>query len=279
MGKTYTQLLTKYQRIYRKEPGSRVFVLLADLYRQNEELEKALAICHRGVQQHPHFAIGHLTLALILLDMNQLSAAAKSLETAASLSPESLLVHRLLGQVWMQLKNPVKTLNAYKMVLFLDPKNKKAMNAVKKLEPITADQYDHAGFDFKDIDEVGESASKNLSIRSGQKSNFPEADYPDLSSKNKNEIKQFAVRMSMVTALVYRKNMDKARQFLQGINRTYGRKKNFKKYIEQLEEKLPFSISVKSKLNDKDRKIRKLRHFLRKIEQYPKDHSIVNNSI
>ena len=211
--------------------------------------------------------------------MNQLESAAKSLETAASLSPESLLVHRLLGRVWMQLKNPVKTLNAYKTVLFLDPKNKKAINAVKKLELITADQYDHAGFDFKDIDEVGESATKNVSIPAGKKSSVPESDYPDLNPKNKNEIKQFAVRMSMVTALVYRKNMDKARQFLKGIEKTYGRKQNFKKYIEQLEKKLPFSMHRRSGLSNTDKKIRKLRHFLRKIEQHSKDNSIVNNSV
>ena len=277
MRKTYKQLLAKYQSIYRKEPESRVFVLLADLYRQNKDLKTALDLCHKGVQQHPHFASGHLTLALILLDMNRLKAAAKSLEMAASLSPESLLVHRLLGQVWMQLKNPVKTLNAYKMVLFLDPKNKKAINAVKMLEPITADQYDHAGFDFKDIDEVGESAAKNIS--DDKKLSVSASNYPDLNPKNRNEIKQFAVWMSMVTALAYRKNMDKARQFLQGIKKTYGRKQNFKKYIEQLEKKLPFSTRRRAELSDKDKKIRKLRHFLRKIEQHSKDHPIVSNSV
>ncbi len=279
MKKVSTQLLKKYQRIYRKEPGSRVFALLADLYRQNGELEKALALCHKGVKKHPHFAIGHLTLALILLDMNQLNSAVQSLDTAASLSPDSLLVHRLLGQVWMQLKDPIKTLNAYKMVLFLDPKNKKAINVVRKLEPLTADQYDHTGFDFKQIEEVGESAEKNLSIQSSKKPDSFESNYSDLSSKNKNEVKQFALQMAMVTALTYRKNIDKAREFLKGIKRIYGPKKNFKKYIQQLEESLPFPNRAPSKLNDRDRKIRKLRYFLRKIEQYSKDNSSLANNI
>ena len=279
MKKTSARLLKKYQHIYRKEPGSRVFALLADLYRQNGELGEALAICHKGVKKHPHFAIGHLTLALILLDMNKLTSAVQSLETAGSLSPDSLLVHRLLGQVWMQLKDPIKTLNAYKMVLFLDPKNKKAINVVRKLEPLTADQYDHTGFDFKQIEEVGESAEKNLSIQSSKKADSFESNYSDLSSKNKNEVKQFALQMAMVTALTYRKNMDKAREFLKGIKKIYGRKNDFKKYIQQLEEALPFSIRSTSKLNDKYRKIRKLRYFLRKIEQYSKDNSSVVNSI
>ena len=279
MKKVSTQLLKKYQRIYRKEPGSRVFALLADLYRQTGELEKALALCHKGVKKHPHFAIGHLTLALILLDMNQLNSAVQSLDTAASLSPDSLLVHRLLGQVWMQLKDPIKTLNAYKMVLFLDPKNKKAINVVRKLEPLTADQYDHTGFDFKQIEEVGESAEKNLSIQSSKKPDSFESNYSDLSSKNKNEVKQFALQMAMVTALTYRKNIDKAREFLKGIKRIYGPKKNFKKYIQQLEESLPFPNRAPSKLNDRDRKIRKLRYFLRKIEQYSKDNSSLANNI
>ena len=279
MKKASAQLLKKYQRIYRKEPGSRVFALLADLYRQNGELEEASAICHKGVKKHPHFAIGHLTLALILLDMNKLTSAVQSLETAVSLSPDSLLVHRLLGQVWMQLKDPIKTLNAYKMVLFLDPKNKKAINVVRKLEPLTADQYDHTGFDFKQIEEVGESAEKNLSIQSSKKPDSFESNYSNLSSKNKNEVKQFALQMAMVTALTYRKNMDKAREFLKGIKKIYGRKKYFKKYIQQLEETLPFSIRSTSQLSDRDRKIRKLRYFLRKIEQYSKDNSSVVNSI
>ena len=278
MGKISIQLFKKYQRIYRKEPGSRVFALLADLYRQNGELEKALEICQKGVEEHPHFAIGHLTLALILLDMKKLIPAAESLETAASLSPDSLLIHRLLGQVWIHLRDPIKTLNAYKKVLFLNPKNKKAIRVIKKLEAVTADQYDHAGFDFKDIDEVGESAEKNLSIQPGVKKNAYEPDYSDLNGTDQNEIKQFISRMSIIKALIYRKNMNKAKKFLKGLYNLYSHKETFKKNIQQLDKKFSLSVISKSRLSNKDKKIQTLRRILNKVEKHIENSSAVHST-
>ena len=152
--KTNTLLMNRYKKIYKKNPRSKVFALLADLYRKQGDREKALALCKKGVRAHPQFSLGHIALALIFLDMNKLEMAVSCLEKAVDLSPENIFAYKVLGQIWLKLKNPEKTLQAYKMVLFLDPENKKVAHIIKKLESMTAVQYDKTGFAFNTLEEV-----------------------------------------------------------------------------------------------------------------------------
>lgn len=223
--------------IYRKNPKSKVFVFLTDLYRKQGALDKALDLCRRGIKEHPQFASGHIALALLFLDMNKLELAVESLEKAVDLSPENLFAYKMLGQVCLRLKKPEKTLQAYKMVLFLDPKNEKANNIVKKLEPMTAAQYDKTGFAFKHLEEV----AQHISVSSPDiKEEGPPILHPipkEIVSGRKRE--QFEAQMATIEALIYRKEFAKARQFLQEMRNIYAYNKSWKIHIQKVEKKLP----------------------------------------
>ena len=116
MKPTKSFLMKRYIAIYNKNPNSKVFAFLADLYRKQGVLDKALDLCRKGIKAHPEFVSGHIALALIFLDMNKLEMAVESLEKAVDLSPENIFAYKMLGQAWLRLKNPEKTLQAYKMV-------------------------------------------------------------------------------------------------------------------------------------------------------------------
>lgn len=286
-------LIKKYLTIYKKNPKSKVFALLADLYRKQGEVDKAFHLCKTGIKEHPQFALGHIALALILLDMNKLEMAAEALEKAIDFSPENIFAYKLLGQTWLKIKNPKKTLQAYKMVLFLDPGNKSAKNIIKKLEPITATQYDETGFAFKTLEEV----TQYTAIQSSNvKNEEPPILHPIPTVHSQKDMEQFKARSAMIEALIYRKEFTKASQFLQEMKNIYTHHKQFRDHIQILENKIPIinkespnqnAINIGStnytdmgvpqntitqkntgKLWQKQKKIQKLHQLLTRIERF-----------
>jgi len=228
-----SELMKRYLAIYKKDPTSKVFALLANMYRKEGDLDKALALCKAGLKRNPHYALGHVSLALILLDLNKLELAIEALEKATEYSSENIFAYKLLGQTWLKLKNPEKTLEAYKMVLFLDPKNKKAESIVRKLEPITATQYDKNEFSFKSLKEVAKHFSKNIP----EDPNIPTI-HP-ISQISQKEKAQFESRVAIIEALIYRKEFTKAKEFILELKNLYKGQKEWLKQTKSLEKKIP----------------------------------------
>ncbi len=149
-------MLERYQILLEKDPRSQVFAPLAEAYRKMGLIEEAFRICVRGVQYHPNFAGGHLALAKVLLDRQNPQGALKELEKAVELSPDNILAHQMLGEIHLGMKNAKDALRAYKMVLFLAPNNERAQRAVRKLESLTADEFDDDIFAMKPLKDVAD---------------------------------------------------------------------------------------------------------------------------
>src|SRR5262245_40905043 len=135
-------MVERYQILLEKDPRSQVFAPLAEAYRKIGLLEEAFRICVRGVQFHPNFAGGRLALAKVLMDRENPKEALRELEKAIELSPENILAHQLMAELHLAEKNAKAALRSYKMVLFLAPLNERAQRAVRKLESLTADEFD-----------------------------------------------------------------------------------------------------------------------------------------
>jgi hypothetical protein len=56
-----------------------------------------------------------------------------------------------LGDCYLKHKRPKEALRSFKMVLFLSPNNEKAQKAVRKLESLTADEYEDDLFEMKQL--------------------------------------------------------------------------------------------------------------------------------
>lgn len=142
MSNIHPDLVEKYQLILEKDPRSQVFAPLSEAYRKMGLIEEAFRISSRGVQFHPNFAGGHIALAHVLMEKGQFQNARESLEAAISLSPENILAFQKLGECCLRLKDGKAALKAFKMVLLFSPNNKRAAQAVQKLETLTADEFD-----------------------------------------------------------------------------------------------------------------------------------------
>lgn len=134
--------INRYQEIYRREPESKIFAPLAEAYRKAGQLEHAFEIAKKGLKDHPEFASGQVTFARILIDMNESESAIEHLKLATEMSPDNFLAHKLLGETYIQMKQLTKALQVFKMALYLDPMDEFAKKMVKKLESLSAADFD-----------------------------------------------------------------------------------------------------------------------------------------
>jgi tetratricopeptide (TPR) repeat protein len=200
----------RYQIMLEKDPRSQVFAPLAEAYRKMGLLEEAFRICVRGVQFHPNFAGGRLALAKVLMDRENIPGATTELEKVVELSPDNILAHQMLGELYLKQKNAKAALRSYKMVLFLAPTNERATLAVKKLEALTADEFDEDIFAMKPLKEAA-SLESDLSmltpLAEGQK-----------DSKKIGELDRY---LSLADAYIVRNDFERASQTLNEAERYY----------------------------------------------------------
>jgi len=153
MNSINAEFIERYQLLYQKDPNSKVFAPLAEAYRKMGYLEEAYRVCEAGVKRHPNFPSGRVAFAKILMEKELFEEAILHLNSAVEVSPENILAHLLTGECHLQLKQMKEALKSFKMVLFLNPNDTRAHQTVKKLESLTADEYE---------DEVFKSADKPL---------------------------------------------------------------------------------------------------------------------
>ena len=134
-------VVERMQIEYEKDPGSKVFAPLADIYRKMGLVDEGLRIAQAGVANHPNFASGRVVLARVLCEMEEWAGALTHIEKAVELSPDNRAAHLLLGQTLVQLRRPKDALKAYKMLLFLNPNDAQATEFVRKWEFLTAEDY------------------------------------------------------------------------------------------------------------------------------------------
>ena len=145
------ETIQQYQLLYEKNPQSKVFSPLSEAYRKGGSLKRALQIAQEGVKRNPDFASGRVALGRALLDARKINLALPHLERAVQLNPENILAYNLIAESYLKLKAPKRALEAFQMILFLNPYHKKAQIAVKKLESLTTDAYDTSGFEMKPL--------------------------------------------------------------------------------------------------------------------------------
>lgn len=201
------ELIEKYQLLLQKDPKSQVFAPLTEAYRKMGLVEEAFRIAVRGVQFNPHFGGGRIALAKVFLDRENLSGAIDELEKAVDLSPDNILAHSLLGDSYLKAHRPKDALRSFKMVLFLAPLNEKALKAVRKLESLTADEYEDDLFEMKPLPQVETLHTEKL------------VPLKPAGERSGSELERI---LSLVDAFIVRNDIEKALLSLKQAERSFG---------------------------------------------------------
>lgn len=257
------EFIERYQKLYEKDPKSKVFAPLGEAYRKMGMIDEALSILEAGVRLHPHFASGHVALAKVLMDKKEYQRAMEHLLTSTDLSPENILAQKLLGECAITLKKPKDALKAYKMVLFLNPNDAHAQMHIKKLESLTADEYEDEVFEMKPL-------LAEISIKEDPKKG---AKSPDVIAQKSRQLERV---LSLADAFIARLDFEKAMETIESSENLIGthpelekRKKFIRSRIQEHGEFVPDIIHQKKLGEDtqkKQQRIDLLKNLLHKVE-------------
>lgn len=133
----YNPLLVKrLEEILKKDPSSKSFCALAQIYHSRGETERAEKLCLEGLVYNPSYSQAYALLGEIYRDQGKVDKAIEFLNKAKELNPDNPNIYKNLGEIYKKQNDIEKTLNAYKMALFLKPGDKIATLTVEHLEKV-----------------------------------------------------------------------------------------------------------------------------------------------
>jgi len=147
--------ITRLNEKYNKDPKSRIFVQLADLYRKNNMLDEALDVLNKGFEYHPEYPVAYLILGKCYYDKRSYIQARDAFEKTIALDPQNIVALRMLAKTCEILKDERGQMNAYKSIIGIDPMDTTAkeklsmLEALQRKEPIytiaMAEEYEKQG--------------------------------------------------------------------------------------------------------------------------------------
>ena len=214
------EFIERYQLLYEQNPKSKIFAPLAEAYRKMGLIKEALEIAESGISIHPDFAGGHVALGKIFLEMDKTELATQSLRRAAELAPENIMAQATLAELLLKQKDPKGALKAYKMLLFLQPENDKARKAVRKLESLTADEYDDDVFAMQPLRDAvkgwdGVNEETFISLE-------PQAEDNKDDKSEAKRMKSLERLISLADAFLVRNDVDRAQEAIEEAERQFG---------------------------------------------------------
>lgn len=249
MSELNTEFLDRYQKMLDENPSSRIFAPLAEAYRQNGNLQRALQICRQGLNLHPNFASGWYQLAKIFIARQEPERALEAYKKAVHLAPENIQAHRALAELYLRQRNSKDALKSFKMVLYLAPDDERAKTVIEKLESLTADEYSAETF------QIGESEDLSaLSLTEGHDDSRDTEEYQEDESPGQPEINKRALAIeksitqtvTLVDALLVRNEFHKAKSILKKALMKFGSHHDLESRWEVIEQQKDKSLEEES---------------------------------
>ncbi|MGD1049350.1 MAG: tetratricopeptide repeat protein, partial [Candidatus Krumholzibacteriaceae bacterium] len=132
-------LVTRYER----GQDSRVFAPLADAYRKNGEVDKAIEIIEKGLEKFPQYASAHVILGKCFYDKGASERAKGEFRRVLELDAENMVALKFMGDILLAEDKRQEAAECYRRILAIDPTNETVARALKEME---------ASFVVKEID-------------------------------------------------------------------------------------------------------------------------------
>ncbi len=117
-----------------RDPGSKIFLQLAEEYRKAGLLEEALLVCKAGLKKHPGYQSARVALGRIYLSLARLEEARVEFEAVVGASPENLLANRMLGDVLALTGDGEGARRRYRAVVLAGPADNEIRDKLQALE-------------------------------------------------------------------------------------------------------------------------------------------------
>ena len=193
-------------RLFTKKAFSYAAAQLADLYIQNRSLDRANQIVEETLIKQPKYSKIWVVAAKLEMERNSWSSAQEKLEKAVEIDPENVMAYRLLADCSLKEKDFGAALDAQKMILFMHPDDLSALASIKKLESITAEDYD---------EDLFEAYSSKYAKEVADRTDLISIDSPEISDNEKQNSEQLERYLSLIDAFLVRNDIEKAQWTLQ----------------------------------------------------------------
>lgn len=123
---------------FAKDPGSKVFIPLAEEYGKAGMWEEAVAVLEDGLKTYPGFITAMVALGRAYEQMNQPVQAKAILEEAIKLSPDNLRAHRILAKLYAAQGAKEAAIRSCNVILSINPHDQEALSLRAGLDAPTA---------------------------------------------------------------------------------------------------------------------------------------------
>ncbi len=120
-----------------KEPGSKVFIPLAEEYGKASMWEEAAAVLEDGLKTNPGFITAMVALGRAYEQLNQSIKAKAILEEAIKLSPDNLRAHRILARLYRAQGAKEAAIRSCNVILAIHPRDQEALSLRAGLDALT----------------------------------------------------------------------------------------------------------------------------------------------
>jgi tetratricopeptide (TPR) repeat protein len=145
LGEDLQNLVERFERA----PESRLFAPLADLYRKNGDVDRAIELCEKGLEKYPDYASAHVILGKCFYDKGATERARGEFLRVLELDPENMVALKFMGDILLAEDKNVEATDYYKRLLSIDPTNADVNRILKNMKE---------KFEVKEIDLGAESA-------------------------------------------------------------------------------------------------------------------------
>ncbi len=121
-----------------KEPGSKVFIPLAEEYGKAGMWEEAVAVLEDGLRIYPGFITAMVALGRAYEQMNHPVKAKAILEEAIKVSPDNLRAHRTLAKLYAAQGANEAVIRSCNVILSVNPHDQEALSLRAGLDAPTA---------------------------------------------------------------------------------------------------------------------------------------------
>ena len=130
-------LIKKYEEALSKNPKSPAFVKLGELYRKMGMYDRAMRIYRDGIKYYPTYVMGRLGLAFCYYDLEQFELTYTTLKPMVHSTRDNLRLQKLFAQCCERLGYKAESLETWKYLLFMNPKDEEVATRILSLEAIS----------------------------------------------------------------------------------------------------------------------------------------------
>jgi tetratricopeptide (TPR) repeat protein len=119
---------------YDRARDSRIFAPLADAYRKNGDVDKAIEILDRGLEKMPHYASAHVILGKCYYDKGATERAKAEFRRVLELDGENLVALKFMGDILLAEDKRPEAAEFFRRILSIDATNTEVARALKEME-------------------------------------------------------------------------------------------------------------------------------------------------